>query len=55
MPARVQGVLDGCFAMKAKRGVHGFAFSGPIACHACGNNGGRQPRENRRRGQIAEN
>jgi site-specific DNA recombinase len=33
---RVQGVLDGRFAKKAKRGVHDFAFSGLIACHACG-------------------
>ena len=33
---RVQGVLDGRFAKKAKRGRHDFAFSGLIACHACG-------------------
>ena len=33
---RVQGVLDGRFAKKAKRGKHDFAFSGLIACHACG-------------------
>ena len=33
---RVQGVLDGRFANKAKRGKHDFAFSGLIACHACG-------------------
>ena len=34
---RVQGVLDGRFAKKAKRGSkHDFAFSGLIACHACG-------------------
>src|SRR5215207_8931167 len=33
---RVQGVLDGRFARKAKRGKHDFAFSGLIACHACG-------------------
>jgi site-specific DNA recombinase len=33
---RVQGVLDGRFAGKAKRGRHDFAFSGLIACHACG-------------------
>jgi DNA invertase Pin-like site-specific DNA recombinase len=33
---RVQGVLDGRFASKAKRGRHDFAFSGLIACHACG-------------------
>jgi site-specific DNA recombinase len=32
---RVQRVLDGRFASKAKRGRHDFAFSGPIACHAC--------------------
>src|SRR4030088_1616769 len=29
-------VLDGRFARKAKRGKHDFAFSGLIACHACG-------------------
>jgi DNA invertase Pin-like site-specific DNA recombinase len=28
--------LDGRFASKAKRGKHDFAFSGLIACHACG-------------------
>ena len=33
---RVQGVFDGRFAKKAKRGKHDFAFSGLIACHACG-------------------
>jgi site-specific DNA recombinase len=33
---RVQAVLDGRFAKKAKRGKHDFAFSGLIACHACG-------------------
>src|SRR5208337_253040 len=33
---RVQGVLDGRFAKKVKRGRHDFAFSGLIACHACG-------------------
>jgi hypothetical protein len=33
---RVQGMLDGRFAKKAKRGKHDFAFSGLIACHACG-------------------
>ena len=33
---RVQAVLDGRFASKAKRGRHDFAFSGLIACHACG-------------------
>ena len=33
---RVQGVLDGRFTKKAKRGKHDFAFSGLIACHACG-------------------
>ena len=33
---RAQGVLDGRFAKKAKRGRHDFAFSGLIACHACG-------------------
>lgn len=33
---RVQGVLDGRFASKAKRGRHDFAFSSLIACHACG-------------------
>jgi site-specific DNA recombinase len=32
----VQGVLDGRFAKKAKRGRHGFAFSGLIACERCG-------------------
>jgi hypothetical protein len=33
---RVQGVLDGRFTTKAKRAKHDFAFSGLIACHACG-------------------
>src|SRR5579875_1781213 len=33
---RVQGVLDGRFARKAKRGRHDFAFSGLIACAQCG-------------------
>ena len=33
---RVQGVLDGRFAKKTKRGKHDFAFSGLLACHACG-------------------
>src|SRR5258705_3106764 len=33
---RVQDVMDGRFAKKAKRGKHDFAFSGLIACHACG-------------------
>jgi len=33
---RVQGVLDGRFAKKVKRGRHDFAFSGLIACQACG-------------------
>jgi site-specific DNA recombinase len=33
---RVQSVLDGRFTKKAKRGKHDFAFSGLIACHACG-------------------
>lgn len=33
---RVQSVLDGRFARKSKRGKHDFAFSGLIACHACG-------------------
>jgi site-specific DNA recombinase len=33
---RVQDVLDGRFASKAKRGRHDFAFSGLIECHACG-------------------
>src|SRR5215204_5623883 len=33
---RVQGVLDGRFVKKTKRGKHDFAFSGLIACHACG-------------------
>ncbi len=32
----VQGVLDGRFAKKAKRGRHDFAFSGLIACARCG-------------------
>ena len=29
-------MLDGRFAKKAKRSRHDFAFSGLIACHACG-------------------
>jgi hypothetical protein len=33
---RVQGVLDGRNASKAKRGKHDFAFSGLIACAKCG-------------------
>jgi site-specific DNA recombinase len=33
---RIQGVFDGRFAKKAKRGKHDFAFSGLIACRACG-------------------
>jgi site-specific DNA recombinase len=33
---RVQGVLDGRNANKAKRGKHNFAFSGLIACAKCG-------------------
>jgi DNA invertase Pin-like site-specific DNA recombinase len=33
---RVQGLLDGRFAKKAKRGKHDFAFSGLIACAKCG-------------------
>ncbi len=33
---RVQGVLDGRNGRKAKRGKHDFAFSGLIACQACG-------------------
>ena len=33
---RVQGVLNGRFAKKAKRGKHDFAFSGLIACAHCG-------------------
>jgi hypothetical protein len=33
---RVQSVLDGRFAGKAKRGRHDFAFSGLIACAQCG-------------------
>jgi site-specific DNA recombinase len=33
---RVQVVLDGRFAKKAKRGKHDFAFSGLIACGKCG-------------------
>jgi site-specific DNA recombinase len=32
----VQGVLDGRFAKKAKRGKHDFAFSGLIECAQCG-------------------
>jgi site-specific DNA recombinase len=33
---RVQGVLDGRFARRAKRGKHEFAFSGLIKCAQCG-------------------
>src|SRR5215813_13665281 len=33
---RVQGILDGRNATKAKRGKHDFAFSGLIACVKCG-------------------
>jgi site-specific DNA recombinase len=33
---RVQGMMDGRHAKKSKRGRHDFAFSGLIACHACG-------------------
>lgn len=33
---RVQGVLDGRYAKKSKQGKRDFAFSGLIACHACG-------------------
>ncbi len=33
---RVQGMMDGRHAKKFKRGKHDFAFSGLIACHACG-------------------
>jgi site-specific DNA recombinase len=33
---RVQDVLDGRHAKKSKRGRHDFAFSGLIACKACG-------------------
>ncbi|MGC2222910.1 MAG: hypothetical protein WA624_11325 [Methylocella sp.] len=33
---RVQRTMDGRHAKKAKRGKHDFAFSGLIACHACG-------------------
>jgi site-specific DNA recombinase len=33
---RVQGKMDGRHAKKSKRGKHDFAFSGLIACHACG-------------------
>ncbi len=33
---RVQGVLDGRNLKKSKRGRHDFAFSGLIACRACG-------------------
>jgi site-specific DNA recombinase len=33
---RVQSVLDGRFAKKAKRGRHDFPFSGLIACAQCG-------------------
>ena len=32
----VQGVLDGRFARKARRGRHDFAFSGLVACAQCG-------------------
>jgi site-specific DNA recombinase len=32
----VQDIIDGRFAKKAKLGQHDFAFSGLIACHACG-------------------
>ena len=42
---RVQGVLDGRFAKKAKRGRHDFAFSGLIACHALRLRGGRRDQE----------
>ena len=28
--------MDGRHAKKSKRGKHDFAFSGLIACHACG-------------------
>jgi site-specific DNA recombinase len=33
---RIQGMMDGRHAKKAKRGKHDFAFSGLIACHSCG-------------------
>ena len=33
---RVQDVMDGRFATKAKRGRRDFAFSGLISCHDCG-------------------
>jgi site-specific DNA recombinase len=33
---QVQGVRDGRFAKKAKRGRHDFAFSGLIGCAQCG-------------------
>jgi Recombinase zinc beta ribbon domain len=33
---RVQGVMDGRWAKKAKRGKHDFAFSGLIGCAQCG-------------------
>jgi site-specific DNA recombinase len=33
---RVQGMMDGRHAKNSKRGKHDFAFSGLIACHACG-------------------
>ncbi len=33
---RVQGVMDGRYARGAKKGKRDFAFSGLIACHACG-------------------
>ena len=42
---RVQGVLDGRFAKKAKRGKHDFAFSGLIACRALRLRGGRRDQE----------
>ena len=34
--ARVQDVLEGRYAKKSKQGKRDFAFSGLIACHACG-------------------
>ena len=42
---RVQGVLDGRFAKKAKRGKHDFAFSGLIACAQVRLRGGRRDQE----------
>jgi site-specific DNA recombinase len=33
---RVQAVMDGRYARGAKKGRRDFAFSGLIACHACG-------------------